>query len=62
MGNSLARDAPDGGLTKKELERMHRRWLSYIPTLSTAAKMHMISLFPYIEHDTHCWSLDRGRT
>jgi hypothetical protein len=25
MGNSLARDAPDGGLTKKELERMHRR-------------------------------------
>lgn len=27
MGNSLARDAPDGGLTKKELERMHRRFL-----------------------------------
>ena len=25
MGNGLTRDALDGGLTKKELERMHRR-------------------------------------
>lgn len=25
MGNTNTREAPDGGLTKKELERMHRR-------------------------------------
>ncbi len=34
MGNNLARDAPDGGLTKKELERMHRR-LAILATLVT---------------------------